>query len=305
MLVTGASGFIGSHLTRRLKASGAEVHATSRSPGYCSSTDLRWWQGDLADIATVRRLLREINPEVIFHLAGLSTASPDSELVLPTLHSLLVSTVNLLTVLTETRGARLVLAASLQEPEPNGCEVTPGSPYAAAKWASGAYARMFHELYNIPVVRVRPFQVYGPKQDQRKLVPQVILSLLKNRPPKLSSGRQEFDWVYIDDVTEGFLAVATAPDVEGQTIDLGSGVLVPIRVVVDHIVELMESEAAPLFNALPDRPAEPVRVADMNNAYVKLGWKPRTALKTGLSHTIDWYRQRLQTESYRGSPLPV
>jgi UDP-glucose 4-epimerase len=295
VVVTGATGFLGSHLTSRLCANEAEVHAVSRSQRHFETGRLRWWQGDMADIATVRSLFHEINPEIIFHLAGLSTASPDRELALPTLHSLLVSTVNLLTVAAELRCSRLVLAASLTEPQPDGCELTPGSPYAAAKWASGAYARMFHKLYGVPVVMIRPFMTYGPGQNERKLIPHVIASLLNDRQPSLSSGRQEIDWVYIDDVIEGFVAAARAPDIEGQTIDLGSGVLVSIRIVVRQIVELLESQVEPLFGALPDRPAEPVRMADISAAYAKLGWKPRMPLKTGLACTIDWYRQQLQS----------
>jgi UDP-glucose 4-epimerase len=297
IVVTGASGFLGSHLCRSLVKEGAEIHAVSRGRRDSERDSIRWWQGDIADGASARSLLQEIKPDVIFHLSGLATANPECELVLPTFNSLLVSTVNLLTAATDVGCRRLILAASLTEPPQNGSDITPGSPYAAAKWASGAYARMFHKLYNLPVVMVRPFMTYGPRQDERKLIPHVILSLLKHQAPTLSSGRQEIDWVYIDDVIDGFLAAASAPDIEGQTIDLGSGVLVPIRAVVGQIVELMDTEVAPLFNALPDRPAEPVRVAEMSAADAKLGWKPRTPLRTGLAHTIDWYRERLQSTS--------
>jgi nucleoside-diphosphate-sugar epimerase len=138
---------------------------------------------------------------------------------------------------------------------------------------------------------------YGPGQDERKLIPYVVLSLLKGEAPKLASGRQEIDWIYIDDVMDGFLAATHAPDIEGHTIDLGSGLLVPIRTVVGEIVKLMDTEVAPLFNALPDRPVEPVRVADMGAAHAKLGWGPKTPLKSGLAHTIEWYRAQLQSTS--------
>jgi UDP-glucose 4-epimerase len=300
VVVTGASGFLGFHLTSRLSEIGADVHAVSRRQRHSPSCSFRWWQGDMADIATARRVLREISPDVMFHLAGLSTASPDRELVLPTLQSLLVSTVNMLSAAADLGCRRLILAASLTEPQSDQPEITPGSPYAAAKWASGAYARMFYKLYNFPVVMVRPYLVYGPRQDERKLIPHVILSLLKNQAPKLSSGGQEFDWVYIDDVIDGLLAAASAPDIEGQTIDLGSGALVSIRSIVSQIAELMGAEAVPLFNALPDRPMEPVRVAEMSTAYAKLGWKPRTSLRSGLAQTIDWYRQQLKNSTSVG-----
>jgi nucleoside-diphosphate-sugar epimerase len=290
VMITGATGFLGSHLCRRLQQLGAQMHAVSRIPR-AAADDIRWWQGEMGDVMSVRDLFREIKPDLVFHLSGLGKATPDVELVLPTLHSLLVSTVNILVAASEFGCRRVVLAASLTEPQPNGSEITPGSPYAAAKWTSGAYARMFHRLYGLPVIMVRPFMTYGPRQNEEKVIPHVIRSLLARQAPKLSSGQQPFDWIYIDDVIDGFLAAAVAPRVDGDTIDLGSGILVPIRAVVDQLVDLIGVDVKPLFGGVADRPCEPVRVADVNDAYAKLGWKPRTRLRDGLKQTVDWYKQ--------------
>ena len=247
----------------------------------------------MADITTARGILCEIEPHLIFHFSGLATASPDRELVLPTLHSLLVSTANVLTVAAEIRSRRLVLAASLTEPQPGSAEITPGSPYAAAKWASGAYARMFHKLYDLPVVMVRPFMTYGPAQDEHKLIPHVIISLLRGEAPKLSSGQQRIDWIYIDDVMDGFLKAAVAPSIEGETIDLGSGVLTSIRAVVEKITAISGSQLDPQFGALADRPLERERVADVPKARHKLGWNPKVSLDQGLEQTVAWYEAKL------------
>jgi nucleoside-diphosphate-sugar epimerase len=301
-LVTGGSGFLGSHLGCRLANEGAEVHAVSRNRRDSGSGHVRWWQGDMAEIATVRDLLHKIKPEVVFHLSGLATASPDRDLVLPTLHSLLVSTVNILTVAAEIGCRRIVLAASLTEPQLNHSEI-PGSPYAAAKWASGVYARMFHELYGIPVVMVRPFMTYGPGQDERKLIPYVILSLLKEEAPRLSSGRQQIDWVYVDDVIDGFIAAAEVPNIEGQTLDLGSGVLVSVRALIGELVKLIGAGVEPLFGALPDRPLEQIREAKTAEAYCKLGWKSATSLERGLEQTLKWYECRVNDSSRSASRL--
>jgi UDP-glucose 4-epimerase len=292
ILVTGATGFLGSHLCRRLIEEGAQVHAVSRS---CQrqDADLCWWQGDMTDIAAVRNLFDRVKPNVVFHLSGLATADPDRELVLPTLQSLLVSAVNILLAAAENGCRRTLLAASLTEPQMNNGEITPGSPYAAAKWASGAYARMFHKLYDVPVVMVRPYMTYGPGQDPRKLIPYVILSLLREQAPKLSSGDQQIDWIYIDDVVDGFVLAAQAPNIEGQTIDLGSGVLVPIRAAVAQVVTLMEAKVKPLFGARVNRPFERPRRANTEDASQKLGWKPDTSLEAGLRNTIEWYRTKL------------
>jgi nucleoside-diphosphate-sugar epimerase len=291
ILVTGASGFLGSHLTRRLLERGAEVHAVSRKQRNTSSNSPRWWQADTSDAAVAGNLITTVRPDLIYHFAGLSTAVPDLEVVLPILHSLLVSTVNILTAATEIGGCRVILAASLTEPQPGHAHPTPGSPYAAAKWASSGYARMFHELYQLPVVIVRPFMTYGPAQDHRKIIPSVILSLLRGEIPKLSSGYQQFDWIYIDDVIHGLLAAGEAPGVEGCTIDLGSGTLTSVRTIAQKLAELMGARTELLFGALTDRPFEQTRVAEIADAYAKLGWRPMTSLDSGLERTVTWYRE--------------
>jgi nucleoside-diphosphate-sugar epimerase len=141
---------------------------------------------------------------------------------------------------------------------------------------------------------VRPYMTYGPGQDPRKLIPYVILSLLREQAPKLSSGDQQIDWIYIDDVVDGFVLAAQAPNIEGQTIDLGSGVLVPIRAAVAQVVTLMDAKVKPLFGARADRPLERARRANTEDASRKLGWKPDTSLEAGLSNTIEWYRTKLK-----------
>lgn len=297
ILVTGASGFIGSRLCRCLCRNSAEVHAVSRTLRTTNTSCLRWWQVNLEDIAAVRNLLCTVKPEVIFHLASHVAGSRNLELVLPTLYSNQVTTVNLLTVATEIGCRRIVLTGSLEEPEPGNTEAAPCSPYAAAKWASSAYGRMFYELYQTPVVIARVFMVYGPgQQDVRKLIPYVTLSLLQGQAPKLSSGQRQVDWIYVDDVVDGLLAAAGVFNVEGCTVDLGSGILIPIRSVVQQLINLVDSRVEPLFSALPDRPMEQVRVSNTAYSYANLGWQPVTSLEKGLELTVDWYRRVLDNQ---------
>jgi nucleoside-diphosphate-sugar epimerase len=298
ILITGASGFLGSHLRRRLRDGKARIDAVSRHAHESDEPGVRWWQAEMTDFESTRKLLQQAKPDVIFHLSGLATARPERELVLPTLHSLFVSTVNLLSAAAEIDCRRIILAASLTEPYAAGAEVTPGSPYAAAKWASSAYARMFHKLYEVPVVMVRPFMTYGPGQDEHKLIPHIILSLLNGTSPKLSSGRQAIDWIYVDDVIDGFLAATHARDVEGHTIDLGSGELTSIREVVTSLMELIGAGTEPLFGALPDRPDEPLRIANVEDARQRLNWRPRMPLKQGLARTVQWFHEQ---HRYRSS----
>jgi UDP-glucose 4-epimerase len=295
ILVTGASGFIGSHLCRRLYRDGAEVHAISRIQHASDNHGLYWWQVELAETEAIRQLVRTIKPDVVFHLASHVVGARDLDLVMPTFRSNLLSTVNLFIAVSEIGCRRIVLTGSLEEPELESVPAIPSSPYAAAKWAASAYARMFYALYQLPVVILRVFMVYGPAQrDVRKLIPYVILSLLRGEAPQLTSGERQVDWIYVEDVVEGLLAAARTPNVEGQTIDIGSGELVPIRTIVEHLVRLINPQMQPLFGALPGRPLEQIRVANTANTAALMGWKPATSLEEGLKRTVHWYEERLR-----------
>ncbi len=124
-------------------------------------------------------------------------------------------------------------------------------------------------------------------------------SLLKGEAPKLTSGERLVDWIYVDDVVGGLLLLSERPGVEGATVDLGSGSLVPVRTVVEHIVRFVGSNVAPAFGALPDRPGEQVRVADAAATYVRLGWRVRTPLEDGLRQTVAWHKEHA---TIRGGP---
>jgi nucleoside-diphosphate-sugar epimerase len=292
VLVTGGSGFIGSQLCRKLCELGAEVHSISRRHGEGCIDGLRWWRADVVEGDRVGEIIKVARPEIIFHLASLVAGSRDAALVLPILHSNLVSTVNVLRSASEFGCGRVVLTGSLEEPAPEDSDQIPCSPYAAAKWASSGYARMFHALYQLPVVTLRLFMVYGPgQQDLKKLIPYVVLSLLRKEAPKLSSGTRQVDWIYVSDVVEGFLAAGLVPEATG-TVDIGSGELVTIRQVVERLVAMVDPSIQPVFGALPDRPMEQVRVADTATSARRIAWKPSTSLDQGLRQTVEWYAAR-------------
>jgi nucleoside-diphosphate-sugar epimerase len=290
VLVTGASGFIGAHLCHALTVSGATVHAISRSPAPADSA-LHWWQADLSDYAALERIFADIRPVYVFHLASEVTGSRERKVVLPTLHSNLVSTVNLLNLATEYACERLILAGSLEEAQANSA---PSSPYAAAKSAASAYAQMFHNLYQTPLVTARLFMVYGPAQrDITKLIPYVTLQLLRGEVPKMSSGTRPVDWIYVADVVDGLLKCALTPGIDGQTIDLGSGQLVTIHDMVQTLAGIVSAEARLAFGALPDRPFEQVRAANTADSLARIGWQPRVSLTDGLAATVAYYRRQL------------
>jgi nucleoside-diphosphate-sugar epimerase len=293
-LVTGASGFIGSAVARRLREAGASVHCASRRADVELGPWDRWWQVDLGNAADVRRVLAASRPDIVCHLAGITAAARGVEGVLPILQANLLPTVNLLVAAADEPVERLLLAGSLEEPQPDGLWPVPSSPYAAAKYAAGAYMRMCHALYGSPAVWMRLFMVYGPAQrDVRKLVPYVATTLLAGQTPALSDGRRAVDWVYVEDVADAFLAAAVAPGIEGRTLDIGSGHLVTVREVAERVAQIVGPAPAIHFGAVPERRLEQMRTADTARTAEAIGWRAATSLDDGLRATVDWYRREL------------
>lgn len=254
---------------------------------------IQWIKAELTDSAGIRALLKEIRPDIVFHLAGRTVVSADWELALPLFRDNLESTVTLLTQLADSGCRRIVTTGSLEEPEPTRADCVPASPYAASKWAAVGYARMFHSLYQLPVAIVRPYMTYGPRQRPGKLVPSVTLALLRGQAPTIKEPDREVDWVYVEDVVDGILAAGRAPGVEGSSIDLGSGLLIPVREVVAHLEGLVGSGIAVQLSRSERSAGAQGRRADLTAAGGLLGWSPKTSLRKGLEETVAWYRARL------------
>ncbi len=295
VLVTGASGFIGGRLVRTLVTCGAQVYGISRYALIPELEAERRIQGDLSDRAFVLQAVKTLKPDFIYHLSSMVTGSRDVTMVNPVLMANLVATTNLLEAASVNGARKVVIAGSLEEPDADDGNAVPCSPYAAAKWAASGYARMFAELYQLPVSIAKLFMVYGPGQkDLKKFVPYVILSLLQSHVPKLASGTRPVDWIFVDDVVHGLLLMGQVSDLDGKTVELGSGALHTTRDIALQITRLIGDGVAPEFGAIPDRPLERIRQADVAQTQQLLGWSPSRDIATGLQQTIDWYRNGLQ-----------
>ena len=247
---------------------------------------------DVADAANIDRLVAEVQPHFVFHLASRVSGSRDLSEVAATFDSNLASTVHLLRAVTNTACQRIVLAGSLEQTDD--LDAAPSSPYAASKSAAAMYARMFFELYQTPVTIARLFMVYGPGQrDARKLVPYVATSLLSGQTPQLTSGVRPVDWVYVDDVADTLISCALTPGLEGKTIDVGTGQMTSVRSVAEQIAKLV-GRGTPVFGAIDDRPLEQVRAADPTQATAMIG-RPLTSLDDGLRQTVAWYRDSVES----------
>jgi UDP-glucose 4-epimerase len=286
VLVTGASGLIGSHVLR-VVGSDADLVALSRFPR-ADDRGLHWIVCDLTEPGAVADIVSSVRPEVVIHLAGAVRGDRSLEAVAPTLQANLVASVELLEAATRVGCQRIVVSGSgLEEPASGAPQPVPPSPYGASRWAASAYARMFHALFDSPVVVLRPAFAYGPGQEPTKLIPHVISGLLNGDSPQLSSGERLLDCVYAEDVARAYVQAAVAPGVEGLTADIGSGVLTSVREIVQLIVEYVgPTVGRPLFGELPVRQMEQEVAVDIEETARVLGWRPTTRLEDGLRATV-------------------
>jgi nucleoside-diphosphate-sugar epimerase len=300
VLVTGASGFIGSHLISRLLGSGAAVHAVSRRPGSGPEGSV-WHAADLTDYEDCLELIGTVAPDVVFHLASAVTGARDVDLVVPLMAANQGAAVNLLTAVVKSAPtAKMVMAGSIEEPH-QGDDLTPRSPYAAAKWAASAYAKMFSALWDVRVSVLQIAMVYGPAQpDLTKLVPYATLALLRGDVPQLSSGTRLVDWVYVDDVVDALLRAAESDMAIGKVFDICSGRLVSIRDTVELLDLIIEGDARPEFGAAADRPMDHAQRGDPRIAEELLDWRASTVLEDGLRKTVAWYAENLVADPVGG-----
>ena len=290
MLVTGASGFIGRHLSRWLETLGAVVHATTRHPvDDRHLPEVRWHTCDLTDPDAVADVVQRVRPAAVFHLASQVEGRRSPELVLPMMDANTRAAVALMSAVLDVPGCRIVLAGSVEEPRD---EAAPCSPYAAAKHAATGYAQLFHSQWGLPVTVLRIAMVYGPDQpDTAKLVPYCIESFLRGGLPAVGSGTRPVDWVYVDDVVEAFLRAALSPDAPGLVADIGTGRTHTIAEVVTTIATLTGHDGPVPLGRRDDRTNDVIHVADVLSARKALDWRATTELSDGLARTVNWHRR--------------
>jgi nucleoside-diphosphate-sugar epimerase len=290
-LVTGASGFIGTALCRRLNAVGAEVWGVGRrSEG---PANVRWLACDVTDRARVEDAMRTVRPDTVFHLASVVTGARKLDVVLPTLHANLTGLVNVALAANDRQCRRIVCVGSLQEPDQS-LPAIPASPYAAAKYAASCYARMLAEVFDVPISIARLFMVFGPGQsDFTKVVPYVLSQLIAGRQASLSTGAHPFDWVFVEDACDALLAIASCESAIGCTVDVGTGALTPTIDVARGLGRRLNATHLLDVGAIADRVGEPIRAADTAATKALTGWEARVGLEEGLDRTVKWFERHL------------
>jgi len=305
VLVTGGSGFIGSHLVRRLVDLGAEVFVTVKYNSVIDNVRLaRLWEtvvpieADLRNFSSLLRL-REIKPEVIFHLAAYNHVGDSFHQYSEAMGSNAEATTNLLEAYD---GYERFVYTSTSEvygyqegvPFRETAVPFPLSPYAVGKYTGELYARLKHRSQDMPVAVIRPFNAFGPYQSAKAIIPELIIRCLRGQEVVTTGGRQTRDFNFVENLIDGFILIGTEDEAVGGVWNVGSGVETSIKDLVMLIHRLTESKSELKIGALPYRPGEIWRMfADSSKSREAFGWIPKVDLESGLRCTVEWYRRYL------------
>ena len=317
VLVTGADGFIGSHLTELLVLSGYKVKALSQ---YNSFNNWGWLEdinckdqieiltGDIRDSHYCKYISKDV--DIIFHLAALiaipySYVAPNSYL-----DTNIKGTLNICQAARENGNIRIIHTSTsevygtaqyvpIDEKHP----MQPQSPYSASKIAADAMAMSFHNTFDLPVTIARPFNTYGPRQSARAVIPTIILQIANGiKEIKLGDTSPTRDFNYVEDTCKGFLAIAKNDQTIGETINIGSNSEISISSTFDLIKELMKSDVKLFTDKERIRPekSEVFRLCcDNTKIQLLTGFKPQVDIKEGLQRTIDWFTHPNHLKHYK------
>ena len=304
--VTGADGFIGSHLVEALLGHGCHVRALSQ---YNSFNNWGWlediapreglevWSGDVRDPEFCRRFTE--GADTVFHLAALiaipySYIAPDSYV-----DTNIKGTLNICQAAKDHGNQRLLVTSTsevygtaryvpIDEKHPK----QPQSPYSATKIGADAIALSFHNAFDLDVTVVRPFNTYGPRQSARAIIPTIITQIASGvREIKVGDLSPTRDFNYVTDTCRGFIDIALAPETKGLEINIATGKETSMENVLKTIARLMEADVEWVTDPERIRPSksEVFRLLGDNSLIKELtGWTPKVSLEEGLAKTIDW-----------------
>lgn len=306
VLVTGADGFIGSHLTEALLSAGYQVRALSYYNSFndwgwlegINNPDLEVVSGDVRDPDFCRHITRGCS--LVFHLAALiaipySYVAPDSYV-----DTNIRGTLNMLQAARDCNVERIVVTSTsevygtaLYVPIDENHPRQPQSPYSATKIGADALAKSFYNAFELPVVIARPFNTYGPRQSARAIIPTIITQIAAgHREIKVGDLTPTRDFNFVTDTAAGFIALATATGIEGREINIATGREVTMEETLHTIARLMGADIEWVTDPERIRPSksEVRRLLGDNKLITSLtDWRPRVSLEEGLSKTIDWF----------------
>jgi dTDP-glucose 4,6-dehydratase len=312
VLVTGAGGFIGSHLTEMLVKKGANVRAFLRYNSknkagfldYLPDTvkeNIEFFFGEIRELEAVQRALKNI--DVVFNLAAL-IGIPYSYLHPQEVFN--TNTKGILNILSAARNKSIdkivhtstseVYGSALYIPIDEKHPLQPQSPYSASKIAADAVAMSFYYSFHTPVAIIRPFNTYGPRQSERAVIPTIITQAITKKSVKLGNTNTIRDFTFVEDTAEGFIKIAESDKSVGEIINIGSGSEISISDLCKKIAGLAGKDIVIETDEIRVRPkdSEVSRLlADNTRAKELADWKPKIGLEEGIKKTIEYIRENI------------
>jgi nucleoside-diphosphate-sugar epimerase len=304
VLVTGATGFIGSWLTRSLLEKGFKVGIIKRddsSPWRIEDlvNQLAVYNHDLSDTDSIHEAFVDFKPDIVFHLATYYTVEHKLAEIPTLINTNVLATVNLLEAAKDSQTKLFVNTSScfvykqkstqLSETD----ELSPLNLYAATKLQAEETCTYYAETYALPTVTFRLFPPYGPADNERKLIPFLIKNYLQNKSPDLTTGKQQWDFIYVNDIVDAYIRLL-GNEFKGkhQVFNIGTGNAVSLREVASTIGQILGSKVQPNWGKVPHRKNEVwFTSANISKANAILNWQPKTSLHQGLASTIEWYKK--------------
>jgi nucleoside-diphosphate-sugar epimerase len=297
VLVTGATGFLGSHCLAPLVARGFEVVALYRERAPQEQPGVQWVRGDVMDRAGMRALLERYVPKGLLHLAWF--VEPGKLMADPSNLSWVAASLDLIRAFRENGGERCTVSGSCYEYDwrfgycvENLTPCEPDTLYGAAKDSLRRAFLAYCDVSALSGSWGRAFFMYGPREHPARLVSSVIISLLRGLPAKSSHGLQVRDYLHIQDVADGIVALFTSQ--AGGAYNIAAGTSTTIREIVELLGKITGRSDLLQIGALPARANDaPLVLGDGRRTLNDVGWKPRLTLEAGLSATVEWWRAHL------------
>lgn len=306
VFITGANGFIGARLTQKLLEEKFDVAILKRETSDLSRIrdflpGLITYDGDVRDFASVARAVSDYRPDAVIHLVTYYRIEHTAADLQPMIDTNVRGTINLLQAAHEagvkffvnTSSCAVYTMADHAMKETD--LIAPQNLYALTKHHAEEECRFYADYFGMNAVTLRIFPPYGPGDHERRLIPHVILSLQKGQMPDLTTGKQLWDFVYIDDIVDAYLAaLRNAPKIKGHdAVNIGTGRAVSVREMVEKIMQQMKIAGQPKFGAIPHRKNEVwYNSADIGRAKSVLGWEPKYSVDKGLAETIRFFTGR-------------
>ncbi|HEX3043588.1 MAG TPA: NAD(P)-dependent oxidoreductase [Bacillota bacterium] len=297
VLITGGSGFVGRHLVSRLLELKSRIYVTDKVNLFAHQPEVTFFNLDVVKYNEVKSVIHSVRPNFIFHLAAIVTAAREFNLIDEMIEVNLRGSTNILRAIDGLNDLECMINFGTCEEYGNQerqfdevLREEPASPYAILKLTTSRFCNMFSGMFKIPIITIRPANLFGPGQAKDKFIPYTILKCLKNDPIDMTYGEQKRNFIYIDDFINGVLLIAEKERKLAQIYNIGSESSVSLRSVVELIKQMLDSQSVINFGALNYRENE-MMAFDVNiQKIINLGWKPEYTLLLGLKRTAQFYQ---------------